>query len=329
MYLAIGGVLVFVLSVASLFFGSNDAGVTEIYRVLRVGPTFSSGNEQLEALHDVIWQLRMPRMMLAVCVGAALAMAGAIAQVWTGNVLADPGILGVNAGAGCAIAVGITFGVSGYSERVVLALFGAAAAAAIVLLVSRVSEDPLTLILVGIGVMLCLQAVMNLLALYSSYTLNAVRMWAVGSTSGRGFDDVALAAAGLFLGSIFAALAAKPMDLLSMGDDSARSLGVNPRTARILAGFAIICLAGSATAAVGLVLFIGFAAPHVSRRFTGPSLTRLLPGCALTGAAVTLVADVLGRFLLQPGELEMSIVLAMVGAPLMIAVVVSGSRANW
>lgn len=317
-------IAVVVLMGASLFLGSRALSPTNVLQILAGGP-----NPTPERLGDIaveewgiVWDLRVPRTLLALVVGASLAMAGAIAQSWTRNPLADPGIIGVNAGAGFAVAAALTVGwATTVGERALVGLIGATVAAAVVLLVSRVSRDPLTLILVGVGITFALQAATNLLSLYASDTLEGLRRWTVGSTAGRGMDDVAMAAVGLLLGAVCAALAARPLDLLAMGEDTAQSLGSSPERARILAALAVVVLAGTATATVGLVTFVGFAIPHLLRPWTGPALTRLLALSAVVGGAAVLLADIVGRFLLQPNELEMSIVLAIVGAPLMIVAV--------
>ena len=303
------------LLLASLYLGSKDLSIGEVTSILMHGPHPSTQS-------GIIWDLRVPRTLLAVITGAALAMAGAIAQSWTRNPLADPGIIGVNAGASFAVAAALTLGwATTVGERTLVGLVGAAVAALIVLLISRVSRNPLTLVLVGVGVTFALQAATNMLSLYSSDTLEGLRRWTVGSTAGRGMEDVALAALGLALGALCGALAARPLDLLAMGEDSARSLGSSPTRTRVLAAAAVIILAGSATATVGLVTFVGFAVPHLLRPFTGPALTRLLLPTGIVGGAAVLLADIVGRFVLQPNELEMSIVLAIVGAPVMILAV--------
>lgn len=328
------GALVFLvlLMIASLYLGARSLSMGEVTSILLHGPhqapPSGAGAEQA----GIIWDLRVPRTLLAVFAGAALAMAGAIAQSWTRNPLADPGIIGVNAGAGFAVAVSLTVRwATTVGHRAVAGLIGAAIAALVVLLISRVSRDPLTLVLVGVGVTFTLQAATNMLSLYSSDTLEGLRRWTVGSTAGRGMDDVLMAAVGLALGALCAALAARPLDLLAMGEDAARSLGGSPARARLLAGAAVVILAGSATATVGLVTFVGFAVPHLLRPVTGPGLTRLLVPTAVVGGAATLLADIVGRFVLQPNELEMSIVLAIGCAPFMVAAVrrrrgVSGSK---
>lgn len=319
------------LMFASLYLGSRGVSFNDVTSILLHGPLEAGQSAgDMGDVHSgvnveqsgIIWDLRVPRTLLAVVVGAALAMAGAIAQSWTRNPLADPGIIGVNAGAGFAVAAALTLGwAASVGERAVMGLLGAAAAAIIVLLISRVSRDPLTLVLVGVGITFALQAATNMLSLYSSDTLEGLRRWTVGSTAGRGMEDVAMATIGLGLGAVCAALAARPLDLLAMGEDTARALGGSPVRARLLAAAAVIILAGSATATVGLVTFVGFAVPHLLRPLTGPALTRLLLPTALVGGAVVLLADIVGRFVLQPNELEMSIVLAIVGAPVMILAV--------
>lgn len=320
---ALGALLCLVLlMVASLYLGSRGLSFGDVTSILAHGSNPAAETDVSTEQSTIIWDLRVPRTLLAVVAGAALAMAGAIAQSWTRNPLADPGIIGVNAGAGFAVAAALTMGwATTVGERAIMGLIGATAAAIIVLLVSRVSRDPLTLVLVGVGVTFALQAATNMLSLYSSDTLEGLRRWTVGSTAGRGMDDVAMATIGLALGALCAALAARPLDLLSMGEDTSQALGGSPVRARLLAASAVILLAGSATATVGLVTFVGFAVPHLLRPFTGPALTRLLLPTAVVGGAAVLLADIVGRFVLQPNELEMSIVLAVIGAPVMILAV--------
>ena len=324
-FLVSAALAVLVLAVASVLLGSRGISLSDAWNILSVGP--GADRESLPAgvaseEYGIIWDLRLPRTVLALTVGASLAMAGAIAQAWTRNPLADPGLIGVNAGAGFAVAIALTLGwAQTIGERAVFGMIGAACAVAIVLVVSRVSQDPLTLVLVGVGVTFGLQAASNLMSLYSSDTLDGLRRWSVGSTAGRGMDDAAVALIGLVVGAVVAFLVAKPLDLLAMGQDAASALGVSPGKVRLAAGAVIIILAGTATATVGLVTFLGFAVPHVIRRFTGPALTRLLPASALIGACALLAADIAGRFLAQPNEVEMSVLVAIVGAPIMIATV--------
>lgn len=309
---------------ASVFIGARPTSPTEVMAVLRDGP--SAATTVFGDLVHVVWELRVPRTILGLVGGASLAMAGAIAQTWTRNPLADPGIIGITSGAAFAVAVGLTAGVAGSFARAPLAMAGAAAAALFVFGASRASADPLTLILVGVGASAAFTAATTLLALQSHAVLDGMRQWTVGSMSGKTAEDVALAAGGLVLGGVIAAAFARSMDLLVMGDDVAAGLGASPGAVRGAMLAAVVVLAGSATAAVGPVAFVGFAAPHLIRPLTGPSLVRLLPAAAAAGAALTVFADVVGRMVVRPGEVEVSIVLALVGAPLFVYAVRKGER---
>lgn len=306
--------------VLSVIVGARPTAPDAAFTAFFAGPEGANGT----GLSQVVWQLRVPRTILAVVTGGALAVSGALAQAWTRNPLADPGIIGITAGSGFAVAIGATLGIVGMTQQAGLALAGAGVVAVAILVVARTSEDPLTLLLVGFGLAAALSAGTTLLALHDTSVLDGMRQWTVGSTVGRDADDLAIAGIGLALGLVAGIAAARPMDLLSMGEGAAVGLGGSPAATRTVTALAIVILAGSATAAVGPIAFVGFAAPHIVRRFTGPTLTRMLAPVLLAGATITLVADVLGRVLARPGEVEVSVVLAIIGAPLLIASVARG-----
>ncbi len=313
--------------ILSLIAGARPTSPADALSAFFAGPDGNGGGGDLS---QVVWELRVPRTLLAAATGAALAVSGALAQAWTKNPMADPGIIGITAGAGFAVALGATLGVVSLQQKTLLALVGAAAIAVVVLAVARLADDPLILLLVGIAMAFALNAATTLMALHQRSVLDGIRQWTVGSTVGRGTGDVVIAAVGLAVGLVLAALAARPMDLLSMGEDAAVGLGGSPSTTRVLTASAVVVLAGSATAAVGPIAFVGFAAPHMVRRFTGPSLTRMLVPVALVGGALTLLADIVGRVIARPGEVEVSVVLAIVGAPLLVASVARPRvRARW
>lgn len=324
------GVCVVLCALASVYLGARSFSFSDVTAILLEGPVAPLDDPTVKPQdHGIIWDLRVPRTLLALVVGASLSVAGAVAQSWTRNPLADPGIIGVNAGAGFAVAAALTVGMANtVGQRALWGILGAAVASGIVLAVSRISRDPLTLVLVGVGVTFALQAATNLMSLYSSDTLEGLRRWTVGSTAGRGMGDVALAAAGCAVGCVLAMIVARSLDVLAMGEETAQSLGTSPDRVRILAALVVVILAGTATATVGLVTFVGFAVPHVVRRFTGPALSRMVLPTMLAGAATVLLADIVGRFVLQPNELEMAIVLGVIGAPLMIAAVRSPRRSR-
>lgn len=313
------------LATASLFLGSRPIPLNVVWDVLVSGNDFDSTESAIINVHSTIWELRIPRTFLAYCAGAALAIAGVLAQSWTRNPLADPGFIGITAGASFMVAIGSVTGiVATTSHRAAFAVVGAALAAILVLIISHRSSDPITLVLVGVGISAAFQSSTTLIALFSTKVLDGMRAWNVGSTFGRGYEDVSLAVVGLFTGSVLAYLAARPLDLLAMGEETSTALGGSPNVARSLAAIAVIVLAGFSTAAAGPIAFVGFAAPHLTRRYVGQEITKQLLPSALLGGILALAADIIGRLVLHPGELEMSIVLAIIGAPALIIAVHRG-----
>lgn len=299
------------LAVASLALGSRSIPPDEVIAALR-----GAGEQDIR---DIVWNLRMPRTFLAYFAGAALAVAGVLAQSWTRNPLADPGFIGITAGASFFVALGTAIGIATTTGmRTALALVGAGITTLLVLAVSRRFQDPLTLILVGAGVSAALGSGAVIIGLYSTDVLDSMRRWTIGSTFGRGPEDVAIAGIGLLIGLACAAMAARPLDLLAMGEESSLALGGSPTTARVGAALSVVVLAGSATAATGPIAFVGFAIPHIVRRVVGPSVATMILPSALLGGCAVLAADIIGRLIVGNSELEMSIVLAIVGAPFLI-----------
>lgn len=299
------------LAVASLALGSRSIPPDEVIAALR-----GAGEQEIR---DIVWNLRMPRTFLAYFAGAALAVAGVLAQSWTRNPLADPGFIGITAGASFFVALGTAIGIATTTGmRTTLALVGAGITTLLVLAVSRRFQDPLTLILVGAGVSAALGSGAVIIGLYSTDVLDSMRRWTIGSTFGRGPEDVTIAGIGLLIGLACAAMAARPLDLLAMGEESSLALGGSPTTARVGAALSVVVLAGSATAATGPIAFVGFAIPHIVRRVVGPSVATMLLPSALLGGCAVLAADIIGRLIVGNSELEMSIVLAIVGAPFLI-----------
>lgn len=299
------------LAVASLALGSRSIPPDEVIAALR-----GAGEQDIR---DIVWNLRMPRTFLAYFAGAALAVAGVLAQSWTRNPLADPGFIGITAGASFFVALGTAIGIATTTGmRTTLALVGAGITTLLVLAVSRRFQDPLTLILVGAGVSAALGSGAVIIGLYSTDVLDSMRRWTIGSTFGRGPEDVAIAGLGLLIGLACAAMAARPLDLLAMGEESSLALGGSPTIARVGAALSVVVLAGSATAATGPIAFVGFAIPHIVRRVVGPSVATMILPSALLGGCAVLAADIIGRLIVGNSELEMSIVLAIVGAPFLI-----------
>lgn len=310
-------VLVAVLAATalSLALGSRALGPGEVLDALL-------GRDAGDASLIVLDQ-RLPRTVLGLLVGAALGVGGAVAQTLTRNPLADPGLLGVSAGAALAIVCGaFVLGVTTLAPQLLLAVAGATVAGCTVLVLggrAAVARTPQGLALVGVALSAVLGSVASTVVLLDAQTLDEYRFWLVGSLAGRGSSTVATVAPPMVLGGVLAALSARSLDALALGDDSAQALGIRLRRARLAAGASVVVLTGAAVAAVGPLVFLGLAVPHAARAVSGPRTAWLLACSAGLGAALLVVADVVGRVVVRPNELPAGVVTALVGAPLTLA----------
>ncbi|MFG1991023.1 FecCD family ABC transporter permease [Actinoplanes sp. NPDC048988] len=272
----------------------------------------------------IVRELRLPRTVLGVLVGLALGAAGALIQGHTRNPLADPGLLGISAGASFAVVIGIQWGTAQLTGYIWFAFAGALAASVAVFGIAsgrRGGPTPVTLALAGMAISALLSSFTQSLLLSDDASLNVFRFWVVGSLSGRDADVAVQVLPFILLGLLLAVVNAPALNALGLGEDIARALGQRVTTARVVGVAAIVLLAGAATAACGPIGFLGLIVPHVARTFTGPDHRWLIPCSALAGAAMLLLADVLGRVVVSPGELQTGIVLAVIGAPFFIALV--------
>lgn len=310
-----GGVLALVV-LASLALGARDIAPGVVLGAL-VDPTGSTD-------HAVVLDQRLPRTVVGLAAGAALGLAGTVMQGITRNPLADPGLLGINAGASLAVVLATAvLGVTSPSRFIWFALAGAAVAAAIVYGVGAIGREgatPVKLALAGTAVTAGLTSVITLLLITDTDTIAAYRRWSVGSLAGRDLEVVTLVPF-LLAGAGLAMVTARALNLLALGDDLARGLGQNVHLARAAAAGAVVLLAGAATAMAGPVVFVGLVVPHLARPLTGPDHRWLLPYSVVLGPVVLLAADVVGRLVLRPGELEAGLVVAVVGAPALVAIV--------
>lgn len=275
--------------------------------------------------HRIIWDLRMPRTVVGLMVGAALGLAGAVLQGATRNPLADPSILGIHAGASLAVVLGVALlGMTQLSTYAWMAFAGAGAAMLVVYSVASLGREgatPVKLALAGAAITAVLHSIINAILLTSPRTLDEIRFWQVGSLSGRSIDIALQVAPFLAVGMILALATARLLDGLSMGDDVARALGQRIGLSRGMAGLAAVILAGASTAAAGPIAFVGLTVPHVARAITGPGYRWILPYSMLLAPILLLGADVLGRVIAPPGEVQVGIVTAFLGAPFFIALV--------
>lgn len=273
----------------------------------------------------VVHDLRLPRTVLALVVGGALGLAGAVMQGLTRNPLADPGLLGVNAGAALAVVVALSvFGITAIGTQVWFALIGAAVAGGLVYglgSMGRGGASPVKITIAGAAMAALPGSITSAVLLSDTTSLDRWRFWAVGSVTGRPLSVTWSVAPFLFAGLVLALSSARALNGLAMGDDVARSLGQRVGWTRAAAAGSVVLLAGGATAAAGPIWFVGLTIPHIVRAVTGPDHRLVLPGSVLAGAAFLTLADVIGRVVARPGELEVGIVCAALGAPVFIAFV--------
>ena len=311
--LVVAGIL---LAAASLVIGSNAIPLPRAVAVL-LQPDASTASA-------VVNGLRVPRTVLAVLVGAALGVAGVLMQTHTRNPLADPGLFGVSAGAAFAVVAGVFWlRVDSQVVLVLFALVGAGAAAAIVFSIASAGSaalGPVPLALAGSAVSALLGALTTFVVLSDQRTLDVYRRWVVGSVAGRGTDVILAALPVLVLGFALAASQVRSLDALALGGDLARGLGEHPLRARVTGLVAITLLTGAATAAAGPIGFLGLTVPHLGRAMVGPGHAALLPVSALLGAALLVGTDVLGRVIGGGSEVQVGVVLALIGAPVFVAV---------
>lgn len=276
-------------------------------------------------LHLMVAELRVPRTLLGIVVGAALAVCGGLIQAFTRNPLADPGILGVNAGASFAVtfAVGI-LGLTTPGAYVPFALLGAFVLTVLVYVLGsfgRSGATPMKLTLAGVALGAAFTGFTTAIVLRDLGTLQVMRFWGVGSIGGRTLDQLAWAAPLIASGLLIALLCARSLNALALGDDLAHALGARVRVTRVLVIIAVTILAGTSVAAAGPIAFVGLMIPHVVRWFTGPDQRWVLTYSMIIGPAFLLLADILGRIVLPNGELRVGIVTALLGAPILIILV--------
>jgi iron complex transport system permease protein len=316
--LLIAVALLVVAVAASLVVGSRPIGPATVLDAL-LNPDPSSTD------HTVVLDLRVPRTVIGLLAGLALGLAGSLMQGITRNPLADPGLLGVNAGASLFVVAGIAwFGVTSALGYVWFAFAGAFAAAVVVYVVGSLGREgatPVKLALAGTALTASLTSLITIVLLSDSAAFDKYRFWQAGSLVARSLDSALQLAPFIAAGAVLCLLAGRMLNALALGDDLARGLGQNLIAARVVCAVAVVLLCGSATALAGPIVFVGLAVPHIARRFTGPDYRWILVYSAVLGPVLLLAADVLGRLLGGAGEIEAGLVVAFLGAPMLIALV--------
>ncbi|MFF4404762.1 FecCD family ABC transporter permease [Streptomyces sp. NPDC001262] len=307
-----GSVLVLLaVVVLSIGFGAKQLSPAEVWHGL-----FDSGSPAYTVVH----RMRLPRTLLGLLAGAALGLAGCVMQALTRNPLADPGLMGINAGASAAVASAASFlGVATFNGYVWFALAGAGAVAALLYAVGGGrGATPARLALAGAALNATLYSYVSAVMLLDTASLDKMRFWTVGSLADARPSTVLKVLPFVAAGLLLALALARPLNALALGDDSARALGARPALTRAASVAAVTLLCGAATAACGPIVFVGLMVPHFVRTLTGPDLRWMLPYCAVLAPVLLLGADVLGRVLGRPGELQVGIVTAVLGGPLFL-----------
>jgi iron complex transport system permease protein len=276
------------------------------------------GSPDAVIVHDV----RIPRTVLGLLVGAALGLSGALLQALTRNPLAEPGLLGINLGASAAVVAGISvFGVTSLTGYVWFAFAGAATTSVAVFVLGSLGRTPTPdrQVLAGVAIAAVLGAYVSAVLVTDRDTFDEFRFWDVGSLAGRDAAAVTRIAPFLVIGAVLALGLGPALNALALGDEAGRALGARVRRTQALGMLAITLLCGAATAAVGPIWFVGLAVPHAARIVTGPDHRWVLAYSLVLAPALLLAADVLGRVVVRPSELPVGIVTAFLGAPVFLA----------
>lgn len=305
-----------VLMVASVVVGSRGVSVAEVIAGLR-GATDSMGTA---AVH-----LRLPRTVLGVLVGGALGLSGCVMQGVTRNPLAGPGILGINMGASLAVVTAIVWvGLDTATAYIWTAIGGAAVTAVVVWTIGslgRGGATPLKLALAGAASTAALSSFIVAVSLPRADLADTIRSWQIGGIGGASFSSIGQVLPFLVGGLVLSLLSARSLNSLALGEELAAGLGERVALVRALAAAGAVALCGAATAVAGPIIFVGLMVPHLCRLLVGVDHRWLMPFSALAGACLLLGADVVGRVVARPGELDVGIVTALIGAPWFILVV--------
>ncbi len=307
---------VVVAVVCSLAFGSRVVGWSDVVAgVLHPDDTIA----------QAAVASRVPRTLLGLLVGAALGLAGSVMQGLTRNPLADPALLGVSSGASLFVVLGMAWvGLATLTQYVWAAFLGAALASLLVYAIGSMGREgatPLKLALAGAATSAALLSAVSMVLLTRTDVLDTFRFWQVGSIGRASYAEIGQIVPFLVVGTVLAVGCARGMDAIALGDEVATGLGQRVGLVRGVGALATVLLCGASVAIAGPIGFVGLVVPHLARAFTGPSHRWLLPYAAALGAALLLAADVVGRVVARPQEVEVGIVTAVLGAPVLIAII--------
>lgn len=315
--LVVAAGLLAAVTLSSVLVGNYSISVGDVVSAISTPPATD--------LDRIVRYIRIPRTIAGLLAGTALGVAGVVMQGITRNPLAGPGILGINSGAALAVVVAMTaFGVGTAGGFVWFAFAGAAVAAAFVYTLGSLGlggATPVKLALAGAAFTAFVGAITSMLTLLDSSTLDDFRFWVVGSLTRA--DGTSLTAVAPFIGAglLAAVVTSRTLNVLALGEDMARNLGTRLWSTRLIAALAVVALAGSATAIAGPIAFIGLVVPHIARLITGPDYRWVMAWTVVLAPALLLTADILGRILVQPQQLQVGIITGLAGAPFFLYLV--------
>jgi len=313
-------ILLLFLLCSSIVYGYTD---TTWKMAIDAFTHFNGTNE-----HIVIQSVRLPRALIASAIGASLAISGVLMQTLTKNPLASPDIFGVNAGAGLAVVTGVTvFGISNLQVFTWLSFIGAAIAAISIYMIGSMGRGgltPMKLTLAGAAMTAMVASLTQGLLVSNEALLDQVLFWLAGSVSGRSLDNLVAVLPYLVVGWGLAWIMSGKMNVLSMGEDVAKGLGLNIVFLKLVMGLAIILLAGGSVAVAGPIGFIGIVVPHLTRSIVGIDHRWLIPFSGLFGAVLLIAADVISRYILMPREIPVGVMTAIIGTPFFIYIARKG-----
>jgi iron complex transport system permease protein len=310
-----GLLAVLVMALISIRFGAHPVSTRSVWDALfHYDPTVYD--------QAVVRSQRVPRTVIAIGVGAGLAVAGATMQAVTRNPLASPSILGVSSGSAFAVVTAVFFlGLTRVQEYLWFSFLGAIAASAIVFAIGSIggaTNAPVRLTLAGVAISAMLGSWTSALLLLSEETFDQIRFWFAGSVVGRDLDTFLFVLPFLAGGSLICVLMGHQLNVLSMSEDAARALGMNTTRVRLICAGLVVLITGAAVSVTGPIGFVGLAVPHIVRSIVGPDYRWVLPYSVLGGAIFLVGADIIGRLILPSGEIQAGIITGIAGAPFLI-----------
>lgn len=324
-------VVVIVAAGYSMTIGNYTMSISRCYEVL--------WNHLVGAVEDttedyVIWNLRAPRVFLGIIAGVALGASGAVMQSILRNPLADPYTTGISSGASfgatLALGLGLSIATDSYAVIVNAFVFALIPMAVIILVAQMKSSNPATMIMAGIAVMYIFNACSTVIKLWSSEeTLSSIFAWSVGSIDTNSWDGVKFMTPVVCTGFILLLLMSRKLNVLSTGDESARSIGVNAGHLRIVCLLIVSLVTAATVCFTGLIGFIGLVCPHIARMVIGSDNRYLIPASAVFGVALLLVADSVGRIIIAPAVIQVGVITAFIGAPLFLYLIVKQKKEVW